>query len=208
LAGSVNEKMNGNIDEGVNNGNSDLMNVGVDELFADQAVVDSDSFLPHFDNNLGYARNMVPLLGRGETLGFAGLREQVILQTNTQKREGLNYSEINKQPISLVEPKDRIDLVCIVQDAADVNRPRYLTGEEQRDYPRRNGYGKRHTKYWYNQVRVSPTNFLSSERDRPKTQNYCSRNNGFAQNNRRYLARASWTNFSRTQNSYSCYMSG
>jgi len=47
--------MNGNIDEGVNNVNSDFVNVGVDELFADRAVVDSGSFLPHVDNNLVYA---------------------------------------------------------------------------------------------------------------------------------------------------------
>jgi len=177
--------MNGNIDEGVKNVNSDFVNVGGDELFADRAAVDSGTFLPHVDNNLVYARNTVPLLRRGETLGFAGLREQVILQTNTQRRVGFNCSELNKQRISLVEPKDRIDLICIAQEnppAADLNRPRYLTGKEQRDCPRPNGHRNRHRA---NRVCVSPTIFLSSERDGPRTQNYCSQNNGFAQNDRR-----------------------
>jgi len=63
-------------------------------------------------------------IGEGETLGFAGLREQVIIQTNTQKKVGLNCTEINKLPISLVEPKYRIGLVCTAQEnapAAELN---------------------------------------------------------------------------------------
>jgi len=80
----------------------------------------------------------------------------------------MNCSEINKQPILLGEPKDRIGLVCIAQaTAADLNRPGYLTGEEQRDYPRPNGYGNRHRKYLSNRVRASPTIFCRlSDTDR------------------------------------------
>jgi len=54
-----------------------------------------------------------------------------------------------------------------------------------------------------NQVRTSLTNF-SSERYGPTTQNYCSRNNGFVQNNGMFSAnrvRGSRTNFVKTQNS-------
>jgi len=155
--------------------------------------------------SLGGARIAVPLVGKRETSGFAGLREQAILQTNTQRRVELNCSEINKQPISFVEPTNRIGLICIAQDAADLNWPRYLTDERQRDYPRPNGYGNRHRNYLGNRIRASRTNF-------GRTQNYCSRNNSFAQNVRRYSTngvRASKTIFSssinnvRTQNSYS-----
>jgi len=77
--------------------------------------------------------------GEGDASGYAELREQVTLQPNTQRKMGLNCHKLNKQPISLVEPKDKIGLVCIAQEnalAADLNRPRYLTGEEQRYYPR------------------------------------------------------------------------
>jgi len=57
--------------------------------------------------------------GEGGYYGFAESREHVLLQPNTQRRVVLNCSEINKQPILLVEPKNRIGLICIAQDAAD-----------------------------------------------------------------------------------------
>jgi len=260
----VNEKVNEGVNDGVNviseNTNNNFVDVVINELFADRAVVDSGSYLSHVDNNfckkhnlcvnplhsgelksyagigestttaigstnikltlvgekfphsfqvidnmsvniiigidfpckykaylfqgvlsLGDARITVPLLERGETLGFAGLRKQVIIQTNTQRRVGLNCSEINKQPILLVGPKNRIGLIRIAQDAADLNRPRYLTGEEQHEYPRPNGYENRHRKDMGNKVRASLTNF-------GRIQNYCSRKHSFAQNDRRYLA--------------------
>jgi len=139
----------------------------------------------------------------------------VTLQPNTQKKVGLNCLKINKQPISLVEPKDRIGLVCIVQEnalAADLNQARYLTGEEQRDYPRPNGYGKKYRRYLADRVRASKRIF-SLKRYGPRTQNCCSqnnrfvqndrKNNGFAQNNRKYSTnrvRASQTIFSSTIN--------
>jgi len=233
----VNEKVNGSVNDGVNvisdKTNNNFVDVAINELFADRAVVDSGSFLSHADNNfckkhnlcvnllqsgelksyvdvgkstttaigstnikltfvgekfshsfqvtdnltiiiiigvdflykhkaylfqgvfsLGNARITVPLVGRGATSGFAELRElKVTLKPNTQRKVGLNCPEINKQPILLVQPKDRISLVCIAQEnapAADLNRPRYLTGEKQRDYPRPNGYGKKHRRYLAN----------------------------------------------------------
>jgi len=90
----------------------------------------------------------VPLVGRGDTLGLEKLREEVTIQLNTQRKVGLNSGV--KQPILLVEPKGRIGLVCIAQEntpAGDLKRPCYWTGEEQRDYPRPNGYGIRHRRY-------------------------------------------------------------
>jgi len=53
--------------------------------------------------------------------------------------------------------------------AADIDPPCYLAGQEQRDYPRPNGY--RNRRYLADQVRASLRNF-SSERYGPRTQNY------------------------------------
>jgi len=124
---------------------------------------------------------MVPLVEKGDASGL--YREQGTLQPNTQRKQGLNCPEINKQSISLGDPKDRIGLVCIAQEnlpEADLNWLRYLTGEEQHDYPRPNCCGNRHKKYLGNRVRALRTNFGI-------TQNCCSRNNSFAQNVGRYL---------------------
>jgi len=81
---------------------------------------------------------------KGDTLGCAKLREQVTLQSNTQRVVRVNGSKINKQSVFLVEPRiNGIGLVSIAQEnalAADIDPPCYLTGEEQCNYPRPNGY--------------------------------------------------------------------
>jgi len=138
---------------------------------------------------LGIAQITVPLVIKKDTLGRAELREQVTLQPHTQKIMGLSSSKVNTQPICLVEPTNGIGIVglSIAQEsAAEIYPPRFRTGEEQRDYLRPNGYGNRHRSYLPNRIRASPTNFLS-ENYRPRTQNYCLRDNSFAQNNKRFL---------------------
>jgi len=75
--------MNGNIDESVNNLNSDFVNVVVDGLFDDQAMVNTSCSGSLVDNNfckkaylsqrvfsLGDARITVPLGGRGMLRGL------------------------------------------------------------------------------------------------------------------------------------------
>jgi len=53
--GSVNESINGSVNDGVNvisnSTNDNVLNVLVNNLFADQAIVDTGSFLSIVDNN-------------------------------------------------------------------------------------------------------------------------------------------------------------
>jgi len=77
--GSVNESMNGNVDEGVNlitdNVNNNVVNVIVNELFGDQAIVDSGSFPSFVDKNFCKKHNLhvIPLQsGKSKTYVAAG----------------------------------------------------------------------------------------------------------------------------------------
>jgi len=135
--------MNGNIDESVNNVNN-VVNVLVNNVFDDRAMVNTGCSGSLVDNNFCKKHNLcVNPLQSGELKSYAGVgdstttaiglfavgdaritvpsgfaesKEHVLLQPNTQRKVGLNCPEINKQPISLVDPKDRIGLVCIAQE--------------------------------------------------------------------------------------------
>jgi len=52
---------------------------------------------------LGDARITVPMTVKGNVLGLAKLREQVILQPNTQQIVGQNFPKINNQSVYLLE---------------------------------------------------------------------------------------------------------
>jgi len=81
--------------------------------------------------------------------------------------------------IGTLTPLDEI--VSIAQEnAIAAEKPSYLTGEGQGDYPRPNGYKNKHRRYSADRVRASPTNFLS-DRNSSRTQNSFSRNKNFAQ---------------------------
>jgi len=58
----MNERINGNGDDGVNvisdNTNNNVVNVIVNNLFGDQAVVDTGSFLSFVDNNFCKIHNL------------------------------------------------------------------------------------------------------------------------------------------------------
>jgi len=164
-----------------------LDNLTVNIIIGVDFLCKYNAYLSHGVVSLEGAQITVPLVGRGDTSGLADLKEQVTLQLNTQRKVGLNCREVNKQPILLVDPKDRIGLICIAQEnapAADLNRPCYLTGEVHRDYPRPNGYGNKHRRYPAQRIRASLTNF-PSDRNSARTQNSYSRNNSFAQNDRK-----------------------
>jgi len=75
--------MNGNIDESVNvitdDMNNNVVNVIVNNLFDDQAVVDTGSCLSFVDNNFGKIHNLrvIPLQS-GELKSYVGVGESTI----------------------------------------------------------------------------------------------------------------------------------
>jgi len=80
------------------------------------------------------------------------------------------------------------DIVSIAQEnapaAANIDVPCYVTGVGQGDYPRPICYRNKHRRYSAYRIRASPTNF-SSSKNNDRMQNSYSRNESFAQNDRR-----------------------
>jgi len=78
--GSVNESMNGNVDEGVNvitdNVNNNIVNIIVNDLFGDQAIVDTGSFLSFVDKNFCKKHNLhvIPIQS-GESRSYVAAGE-------------------------------------------------------------------------------------------------------------------------------------
>jgi len=75
--------MNGNIDESVNvitdKVNNNVVNVIVNDLFVDQAIVDTGSYLSFVDNNFCEIHNLrvIPLQS-GELKSYVGIGESMI----------------------------------------------------------------------------------------------------------------------------------
>jgi len=81
--GSVNESVNGSVNDGINvitdNTNNNVVNVIVNDLFADQAIVDTGSFLSFVDNNFCNKHNLLVIpLQSGESRSYVAAGETTI----------------------------------------------------------------------------------------------------------------------------------
>jgi len=88
----VNERVNGGVNNGVNmisdNTNNNFVDVVINELFADQAVVDSGSYLSHVDNNFCKKHNLcVNLLQSGELKSYVGVGESTTTAIGSTNNE-------------------------------------------------------------------------------------------------------------------------